>query len=244
MDHYQLKTLEGYAQQLEQIPGEAEALLAGMHIGVTRFFRDAEAFQAFAQLLLENPRGKTLRLWSAGCSTGEEAYSLAMLLQERSVTRVKIFASDIHGPSIVRARRGVYSATQAEELPPERLQRFFVYDSRTSTYRVKKVLREMLVFSEHDLTRDPPFSGLDGILCRNFLIYLLARWQSKLLDLFHYALKAHGLLLLGQSESVGELNHLFQVMDRKARIYQRKEAASRPAMERFRDFLPGSKFSQ
>lgn len=238
MDFLKIKTLQAYAERLEQMPHEPQALLEEMHNGVTRFFRDEEAFRAWGQRFFEKNNGLPLRIWSVGCSTGEEAYSLAILLQELSLTRAKIFATDIHGPSILSARRGVYSATVAQGISAARLQRFFRYEPQTGCYRVQKLIRNMLVFSEHDIMKDPPLCNMDGICCRNLLIYLNGEAQKKLILLFHYALRPQGILFLGSSESTGDFGDLFQVLDRKQRLYQRKESRNLATSQRFLEYLP------
>ena len=169
-----------------------------------------------------------IRVWSVGCSTGEEAYSLAILLEERmerlrqSYT-VQIFATDIDSRAIATARVGLYPASIAAELSPERLARFFTAEPDGSVYRIHKGIRDLLVFSEQDLIKDPPFSRLDLISCRNLLIYMGAELQKKLIPLFHYALKQDGWLFLGTSEGIGEFDRLFSVLDRKTKLYRRKE---------------------
>lgn len=215
-------------------------------IGVTSFFRDPEAFRALETQVLRNLfAGKhangVVRVWSPGCSTGEEAYSLAILLVERMEAlkqsyTVQIFATDIDSQAIAAARIGLYPASIAADLSPERLARFFTAEPGGSAYRIHKGLRDMLVFSEQDVIKDPPFSKLDLVSCRNLLIYMGGDLQKKLIPLFHYALNPGGALFLGTSETVGEFGDLFATLDRKAKLYQRKEdfqAARRIALGRF-----------
>ena len=243
---HQVQALDAYVQYLQQTPAEVEALFRDLLIGVTNFFRDPEAFSALENLVIPKlfdgkPTGGVVRAWAAGCSTGEEAYSIAILLQERLEAlkrnyRIQVFATDIDSRAIAVARAGVYPASIAENVSPERLARFFTAEGGGNSYRVHKSIRDMLVFSEQDLIKDPPFSKLDLISCRNLMIYLGADAQKKLIALFHYALTPGGALFLGTSETVGEFGELFSTMDRKAKLYQRKEdfqGAQRAAFGRF-----------
>ncbi len=233
MEVHQVDTMGGYVKYLQQTPVEVEALFRDLLIGVTSFFRDPQAFevlqtQVIPKLFDGKPAGSTIRAWSTGCSTGEEAYSMAILLQEqlallRKNYKVQIFATDLDSRAIATARAGVYPASIAHDISAERLGRFFTAEGDGSAYRVRKGIREMLIFSEHDLARDPPFSRLDLISCRNLLIYMNSDLQKKLLALFHYALVPHGMLFLGTSETIGEFGSLFAVLDRKSKTYQRKE---------------------
>ncbi len=229
---HQIDVLDNYIKYLQQIPAEVEALFRDLLIGVTNFFRDPEAFlvleeQVIPKLFDDKPPGSVIRVWSTGCSTGEEAYSIAILLQERlSALKqnyiVQIFATDIDSRAIATARTGVYPASIAADISTERLKRFFSAEEDGSVYRVHKSIRDMLIFSEQDVIKDPPFSKLDLITCRNLLIYLGLELQKKLIPLFHYALKPGGMLFLGTSEGIGEFGELFAVLDRKAKLYQRK----------------------
>jgi two-component system CheB/CheR fusion protein len=229
---HQLETIDAYVKYLQLTPPEVEALFRDLLIGVTNFFRDPEAFQVLEdqvipKLFTGKPNGATVRVWSAGCSTGEEAYSLAILLVERMEAlkqsyTVQVFATDIDARAIATARSGVYPASIASHISAERLARFFTLEPGGHTYRIHKGIRDLLVFSEQDLIKDPPFSKLDLISCRNLMIYLDANLQKKLIPLFHYALNPTGLLFLGSSEGVGEFDSLFSVVDRKAKLYQRK----------------------
>jgi len=176
-----------------------------------------------------------LRVWSTGCSTGEEAYSIAILLAERMEAlkknfTVQVFATDIDSRAIAIARAGVYPASIGVDIKPERLARYFMSEAEGSMYRIHKTIRDMLVFSEQNLIKDPPFSRLDLISCRNLMIYLGAPLQKKLIPLFHYALRPGGILLLGTSEGVGDFIDIFSVLDRKAKIFQRREEVSRIGM--------------
>jgi two-component system CheB/CheR fusion protein len=230
---HQVESLESYVQYLQQTPVEVDALFRDLLIGVTHFFRDPEAFAALEALVISQlfegkPPGSVVRAWTSGCSTGEEAYSIAILLQEQlEATKqnfhIQVFATDIDSRAIAVARAGVYPASIAQNISPERLARYFTLEPSGNSYRVHKSIRDLLVFSEQDLIKDPPFSKLDLITCRNLMIYLGADLQKKLISLFHYALRPGGMLFLGSSETVGDSGDLFGPIDRKAKIYQRKE---------------------
>jgi two-component system CheB/CheR fusion protein len=229
----QIETLDGYVKILQQSSAEVEALFRDLLIGVTSFFRDPEVFKSLEELVIPSlfagkSAGDTVRVWSPGCSTGEEAYSIAILLQERLEAlkksyKVQVFATDIDCQSIATARAGIYPSSIAADISPERLARFFVAESNGSTYRIHKGIRDLLVFSEQDLIKDPPFSRLELISCRNLLIYMGADLQKKLLPLFHYALRPGGFLLLGTSETIGEFTDLFVPRERKLKVFQRNE---------------------
>lgn len=230
---HQIETLDGYIKYAQQAPTELDALFHDMLIGVTSFFRDREAFQVIEdqiipRLFANKPVNGTIRVWSPGCSTGEEAYSLAILLAERqealkSSLTIQVFATDIDSKAIALARAGSFPASVAVDLLPERLARYFSAAPDGSAYRIHKNIRDMLVFSEQDLVRDPPFSKLDLISCRNLLIYMSGELQQKLIPLFHYALNPGGFLFLGTSETVGEFDDLFGTHDRKTKLYLRRD---------------------
>jgi two-component system CheB/CheR fusion protein len=229
----QIDRLESYVAYLDKTPDEVDALFRDLLINVTRFFRDPDAFAVLQKeivpaLFAHRPPGAPLRLWVVGCSTGEEAYSLAILLAEhmeklKRGIPVQLFATDIDSHAIAAARAGIYPASISADVSPERLARFFTLDSDGGCYRINKNIRDMLVFSEQDVIKDPPFSKLDLISCRNLLIYLTPELQKKVVPLFHYALNPEGVLFLGTSESVGEAAALFRAVDQKAKIYRRKE---------------------
>ena len=229
----QIETLDIYVDFLQQTPTEAQTLFRDLLISVTGFFRDPEAFlalehQVLPKLLANKPVGSVVRVWCPGCATGEEAYSLAMLLVERmeaigrSLT-VQVFATDIDSRAIAHARTGLYPASIATDVSAQRLARFFVAGHDGADYRIHKNVRDMLVFSEQSLIKDPPFSRLDLISCRNLLIYLNADLQKMLIPLFHFALNPGGVLFLGNSEGLGELEEMFEVLDRAAKLYRRNE---------------------
>jgi two-component system CheB/CheR fusion protein len=230
---HQIPTIEDYVKYLQHTPPEAEALFRDLLIGVTRFFRDPEVFKALEEQVIPKivdgrPASNVIRVWSPACSTGEEAYSIAILLRERLLElkqrcKVQVFATDIDKEAIATARAGLYPASISADISPERLARFFSAESDGSQYRIHKDIREMLLFSEHDVIKDPPFSRLDLISCRNLLIYMDADLQKRLVPLFHYALNPGGTLLLGTSETVGEGGDLFAPLDSTSKLYQRND---------------------
>ena len=245
----QIEALEGYVKYLQQSPDEVEALFRDLLIGVTSFFRDPETFksleeQAIPQLLAGRSASGTVRVWVPACATGEEAYSIAMLLAEQQEVRrqnfkVQVFATDIDSQAIAIARAGVYPASIATDISSERLARFFETVGDGSAYHIHKGIRDMLVFSEQDLIRDPSFSKLDLISCRNLLIYLNGDLQRKLVPLFHYSLNPGGFLFLGNSETIGDFGDLFSVTDRKTKLYRRREAGGNPRLSPpYRFLLP------
>jgi two-component system CheB/CheR fusion protein len=235
MTVHKIKKCDDYVKFLQVTPAEVDELFRDLLIGVTNFFRDPSAFevletQAISKLCTGKNPGSVIRVWSAGCSTGEEAYSLAILLLERMEAlkqghTVQVFATDIDSRAIATARAGRYPASIAADLTPERLARFFTREPDGLSYRIHKAIRDMVVFSEQDVIKDPPFSRLDLLCCRNLLIYFGTELQKKLMPLFHFALNPGGRLFLGTSEGVGDFDDLFAVQDRAAKIYQRKDAS-------------------
>jgi two-component system CheB/CheR fusion protein len=233
----QVAELADYVSCLQQSPAEVEALFYDLLIGVTSFFRDRDVFSALAtdvipRLFAGKKDDSPIRIWTTACSTGEEAYSIAILLQEqmdisRQNFKIQLFATDIDDRAIDHARRGMYPASIASDVSPERLNRFFVREPDGGGYRVTKGIRDMLIFSKHDITKDPPFSRLDLISCRNLLIYMGSELQKRLIPLFHYALNPHGILFLGTSESVGDFMDLFVPLDRQSKLYLRKNDSDR-----------------
>jgi two-component system CheB/CheR fusion protein len=228
---HKIETLQEYANLLVLKNGEIELLYQDLLINVTEFFRDAEAFEflktsVLPQLLSSKTSGETLRVWVAACATGEEAFSIAMLLfelQEKKTAFVpfQIFASDLSAEAIVEARAGEYAPHQLKNISPKRLQKFFI--KTNDKYRISKLLRDVCVFAHHNLLGDPPFSRMDFISCRNLLIYLDLAAQKKAIATFHYALNEGGCLMLGKSETIGTANDLFTANDKKFRIYLRKK---------------------
>ena len=219
-------TSEQYVRHLRDTPSEIEALYADALIGVTSFFRNAESFEVMARTiwpaLLRQRGDNPLRAWVLGCSTGEEAYSLAMSFIEAAdqaarPRKLQVFATDLNEVSLHKARHGLYDRHVARDLSPERLHRFFVEEG--GGYRVSKSLREMVVFARQNVISDPPFSRMDLISCRNLLIYFDAALQKRVFPMFHYALRPGGFLYLGASESVGAFTHLFEPVDKKHKLY-------------------------
>jgi two-component system, chemotaxis family, CheB/CheR fusion protein len=224
-----VERLPDYLQILRSDPGEVKALFKDLLIGVTRFFRDPEAWhyleeKVLPSLLREREAGAPLRVWVAGCGTGEEAYSLGMLLIEQSHAAqwsgpIQIFASDVDKEALDIGRTGIYPGSIAADVPAAYLRRFFVKDG--NHYRVSKELREAIIFAEQNLIADPPFSKLDLISCRNLLIYLSADVQKRVIALLHFALVEGGHLFLGSAESIGSADDLFDTVSKRWRIYRR-----------------------
>src|SRR6185503_18911190 len=192
---------------------------------------EALSDQVLPLLLEDRAGGAPLRVWVPGCATGEEVYSVAMCLLERTAElsrnpSLQIFATDLSEGALATAREGTYVVNIARDVSPERLRRFFA--KVDGHYQISKAIREMCVFARHDLTRDPPFSRLDLISCRNVLIYLEARLQEKVFETFHYALRPEGFLVLGPAETAGASSALFPPVDEKHRIYSRKLAGGPP----------------
>ncbi|WP_119072533.1 chemotaxis protein CheB [Aggregatilinea lenta] len=231
-----IENMANYAQFVQQSPHELDTLFQELLIGVTRFFRDREVFEslnqhAVASLFKARQPDQPIRVWVPGCATGEEAYSIAILIREQMSAlgqewETQIFATDINEESIATARRGRFPDTIAADITPERLQKFFVTDGKT--YQISKSIREMVVFAVHSIIKDPPFSNMDLISCRNLLIYLGPALQKKIIPMFHYALKPGGFLLLGNSETLGEFGSFFDAVDHKARLFQRQRDETIP----------------
>jgi two-component system CheB/CheR fusion protein len=229
---HQIADLASYVSFLQKTPQEVEALFRDLLIGVTNFFRDPAAFAEFEskvipRLFADKAADTTIRIWVCGCSTGEEAYSIAILLQEqmdklKKNYNLQLFATDIDSRAINQARNGLYPASISADVSKERLARFFTLGADGATYHINKAIRDMLIFSEHDVIKDPPFSKLDLISCRNLLIYLGSELQKKVIPLFHYALNPGGKLFLGTSETIGEYDNLFSTLDRQSKLYQSK----------------------
>jgi two-component system, chemotaxis family, CheB/CheR fusion protein len=234
-----IETIAAYAEQLRQNRQEADHLFQDLLISVTQFFRDLAVFGALAGAVIPNLFGRQgfdtpVRVWVAGCASGEEAYSIAILLREHmsrleAPPTVQVFATDIDEAALEVARQGQYDAGIAEHVSAERLARFFIQDG--SVYQVTKAIRDMCIFSAHNLISDPPFARIDLIACRNLLIYFDADLQRKLIPLLHYALAPQGYLLLGSSESVAAHTELFRTIDKQHRIFQRKEVLIRPQID-------------
>ncbi len=247
MQVVQTRKLEEYADLLEQKPEEVNALFRDLLIGVTDFFRDPAAYQALQELVIPKFfEGKDaddeVRVWVTGCSTGEEAYSIAILMREyieklRAPPRVQLFATDIDEAALTVARAARYPANVVQLVSDDRLRHFFIQEA--NYYRVVKEVRDMCIFSTHSLIRDPPFSRLDLISCRNLLIYLKPSLQAQIIPLFHYSLRSGGCLFLGASENVSRHSDLFITLDRSNRLFRRRELVSRPTLP-LRQFMPNS----
>lgn len=230
-----LDTLENYADFLRGNARELDALYSDVLISVTSFFRNPEAFEFLKSKVfpkfLEQRSDEPVRVWVVGCSSGQEAYSVAMAFTEVSekafyMRRLQVFATDLNETLLEKARHGLYAKSLLPDVSPERLRRFF--SEEEGGYRVSKALRDMVVFARQNLISDPPFSRMNLICCRNLLIYLESSLQKKALPAFHYALKPEGFLLLGASESIGSFIDLFEPVDKKHRIYSKKPAQARP----------------
>lgn len=229
MSLHQVRNPKEYLAILQAHPHELDLLFKELLISVTSFFRDPSAFAVLAKgplldLLESRAEDSTVRVWVPGCATGEEAYSLAILLRECSEKLNKrfsfqVFATDLDSAAIEQGRSGVYPEGVAADISPERLKRFFTPEE--GHYRLRKTIRDLITFAPQNVCKDPPFTRLDLISCRNLLIYLETSLQQRLLSLFHYSLRPDGLLFLGPSESVGERRDHFSVVDKKAKIYRR-----------------------
>ncbi len=222
----QSEDLEAYVRYAEQTPAEISALYRELLIGVTSFFRDPEVMDMLRERVLPELFTKNntheMRFWVAGCSTGEEAYTLAILCRETMAALglardIKIFATDIDRDAIARAGQGIYPESIAADLSPAFLTKYF--HRRGDQYQVARNLREMVVFAQHNLVKDPPFTRIEMVSCRNLLIYLQSNLQQRALEMFAFSLRPGGVLLLGTSETVGEMEDHFEPIDRKARIY-------------------------
>lgn len=234
MNVHQMEDLSHYFHYLQRNPLEVTALFKELLIGVTSFFRESEAFKALREkalleLIAAKPDDQTFRAWVTGCSSGEEAYSVAILIKECLIElnkkmHVQIFATDIDGDAIEAARVGSYPESIAVDVDPNRLKQFFRKEN--GVYMIKKEIREMVVFATQDVLKDPPLTKLDLICCRNLLIYLNTVLQKRLFPLFHYSLRSGGILFLGTSETISGNGDLFSVVDKKWKIYQRNERAS------------------
>jgi two-component system CheB/CheR fusion protein len=238
MQVLQISSVAQYVDRLRQDAKEADQLFRDLLISVTHFFRDPEAFEVLAREAIPKlfeqvaSEGGGLRVWIPGCATGEEAYSVAILFREEMARRdhwpkVQIFAGDIDDEALEFARSALYPEGIAEHVTPARLDKFFV--RKDHSYHVAKEVRELCIFSMHNLIKDPPFSRMDLILCRNLLIYLETDLQRHVTSLFHYALRTGGFLFLGPSENVVGPAELFRAVDKKHRIFQRTDALALPA---------------
>lgn len=230
-----IDTPDSYLKYLDQHPPEANSLFRDLLIGVTSFFRDPWAFEALARkailpMLKEKSNDSEFRVWVPGCSTGEETYTIAILIREcldelKLHLNVQIFATDLDDQAIELARVGLFPDGIRADVSPTRLEQFFTKED--SHYRIRKELRDWLVFAPQNIIHDPPFTKLDLISCRNLLIYMQSSLQKKLLTLFHYSLRSDGCLFMGTSESISGFDDLFEVLDAKAKVFCRKESQRR-----------------
>lgn len=243
MGLHQLDKIAHYVRYLQENPQERELLFKELLIGVTRFFRDPAAWtqlrdQVIPALLADRPTGGALRAWTAGCSTGEEAYSLAMIFKEAveqlhlsQSFSLQIFATDLDRDAITEARQGVYSENITSDVSPERLQRFFIKEA--NGYRISAAIRKMVTLAPQNVVMDPPFTKLDLMICRNLLIYLTTKLQTQLLSLFHYSLNPNGVLFLGSAETVSSPSALFEPLTGAWRLYRRKDLEKRTELRNF-----------
>src|SRR5687767_1998587 len=228
--------LGDYLKLLGKDRAELDKLYDSLLINVTEFFRDPEYFEflqesIFPGILNGQPRHTAVRIWVPGCATGEEVYSLGILLHELMEGKgldvpVQIFGTDVGEPAIIAARAGMYTASEVANVSPERLRRYFHQTDRG--FQIEKRIRDFCVFARQNVARDSPFSRLDLISCRNLLIYFAPHVQRKLMAVFHYSLNPGGLLVLGSSESVGGHADLYRLIDRRFRIYSRKTTGRHP----------------
>lgn len=233
---HRLDDIDGYFAFLKLNPEEVDALFREMLIHVTGFFREPETFEVLRTVVLPRlleKRGQTdpIRIWLPGCSTGEEAYSLAIVVTEFFDNRadspaIQIFATDVSAQVLEIARKGVFDANIEAAISKERVRRFFSRNERG--YQINKQIRDLCVFAQQNVLRDPPFSRLDLISCRNVLIYLETAAQKKLIPFFHYALKPGGFLLLGSAETVGNFSDLFEPVDPKTKLFAKRSVQSPP----------------
>ncbi|HWQ42428.1 MAG TPA: chemotaxis protein CheB [Desulfosporosinus sp.] len=231
MGIHQIDEIAAYVRFLKENPQELGLLFKEFLIGVTNFFREPMEWELLKDkvipaLLVDRAPSNTLRVWVSGCSTGEEAYSLAIVFREvldqlkpSQDFSMQIFATDLDRDAIDKAREGVFSAKIAEDMSAERLSRYFTKVDRG--YQVVKTIRDMVIFAQQNMIKDPPFTKIDILTCRNLLIYLTPELQKKLIPLFHYSLNPGGFLFLGSAEAVGDFTELFKPLDRKSRLYQR-----------------------
>jgi len=236
MGLHHIKRIDSYVQHLRTNPQEVDILFKELLIGVTRFFRDPAAWdqlrdEAIPALFQQRSGSRMLRAWVPGCSTGEEAYSLAIIFKEALERHGKgrrfalqIFATDLDRDAVEKARQGVFPITISEQVLPDRLSRFFIEEK--NHYRITNEIREQVIFAPQNLVMDPPFTKLDILSCRNLLIYLGPETQKKIIPLFHYALNSGGVLFLGSAESISNHNGLFASYRGKSRIFLRKDAAA------------------
>lgn len=232
MDHLNIEGTKDYYHYLQSHPGEVSELFDTMLIGVTEFFRNPQAFKDLKEnlekMIDKKKAGDSIRIWSVGCSTGEEPFSIAILLYEILGDKVdqysiQIFATDVDQRAIAVARKGIYSKDHLSNVPNDLVRKYFYENS--GQYELKKVIRQHVLFSKHDITKDPPFVKLDVVTCRNLLIYFDTNLQREVIPVFHYALNAEGLLFLGKSENISSMNDLFTNLESRSRIFQKDSSA-------------------
>lgn len=243
----QISSLKNYLAKLRADPEEVTLLFRDLLIGVTNFFRDPAAFEMLAKSIIpemfkDKGASDTVRIWVPGCATGEEVYSIAILLREhmdglRASPKVQVFATDIDDHALVVARTGRYPEPLLESVPKPRLKRFFTGDD--VSYSVNKEIRDLCIFSAHSVIKDPPFSRIDLISCRNLLIYFGAEFQARVFPLFHFALKPRGYLFLGTAENVSQFAELFAPVDKKQRIFRRRDHVTAPLQ--YSAFIPAAR---
>ncbi|HRI62733.1 MAG TPA: CheR family methyltransferase [Polyangium sp.] len=231
----QVGSVDDYVRLLDSDAAEVEALFRELLIGVTSFFRDPEAFACLDHLVLRQlcarrEPNNPIRVWVPGCSTGEETYSLAIMLHERALRHQKplqfqIFATDIDSRALDKARKGRYPRSISADVDPGRFRQFFTAERNELTVAIDRQIRDSVVFAAHNVFKDPPFSKLDLICCRNLMIYFGPELQNKILPIFHYALRPDGYLFLGKSETIGDSQRFFRPLDHKWKIFQRQEVA-------------------
>jgi two-component system CheB/CheR fusion protein len=240
---HQLPDYAHYINYLRENPHEIDVLFNELLIGVTKFFRDGYAFDALKKylhnLLRIKDNQEPVRVWVAGCSTGEEAYSIAILIQEyfdtletKRLPKIQIFATDLDMEGIEHARAGLYHSNIIADVSPERIARFFTM--KDEFYQVNKELREMIVFAQHNLIKDAPFTRLDLLSCRNVMIYLNSELQKKIIPIYHYSLNTKGILFMGPAETIGGFSDMFGPVDPKWKIFERKENGA--SLNRMMDF--------
>jgi two-component system, chemotaxis family, CheB/CheR fusion protein len=231
-----VESVKKYAEYLQTHREELQALFEDLLIGVTGFFREPQTFallkeEIYPAIIEKRSSNRSIRVWVPGCSTGEEAYSIAIsiheYLEEKNILdlQIQVFGTDVNDKNIDKARRGMYLKAIEETVTEKSLKRYFM--SFNGNYQISKQIRDMCVFAKHDLTNDPPFSNLDLIVCRNVLIYFDLRLQEKIISFFHYGLKPNGYLTLGESESVGKFTYLFEPVTKKGVIFKKKQAQPR-----------------
>ena len=229
MSIHQVADAAAYAQYIQEHPEEIQVLFKELLIRVTSFFRDPEAYATLEKKILPDlignkPEAYTIRVWVPGCGTGEEAYSIAILLREhmqeaKTDFKVQIFGTDIDEDSIAQARTGLYPANISLDVSAQRLKRYFIKEE--AGFRIRSEIREWMVFAVQNVISDAPFTKLDLVSCRNLMIYLDLELQSRLIPMFHYSLRSGGFLFLGSSETVGTFGELFSTLDRKWKIFRR-----------------------